>query len=147
MFIAYDGSFSANPYAGSTTPYLLLSTATIPDTLVLAEFSEEPYQRRTEGLDRSDGRSLTGSLRIKGNIAPPTWRIDCNFVITKEQLLLFEQILIAQKAAEMITIADYFAETPQTGPCWVDVDARYATRWAYYPELEYLLQFVALEGI
>jgi hypothetical protein len=147
MFVTYEGTFSANPFAGTTTPYVMLSAATLSDTLVLAEFSEEPYQRRLEGFDRSDGRSLAGALRIKGNSAPPTWKIDCNFVISENQLLLFEQILAAQTAAEIVTITDYFSTTPVVSPAWIDVDNRYATRWAYYPAPEYLLQFVVMEGV
>lgn len=149
MFVTYEGAFATNPLAGGSTLYLLLAAVGVADTLVLSEFVDNPYELRKEGFDRSDGRSLTGSLRIKGNNFVVTRRWDCNFVINQAQLDLFDQILTAQKAEQPVTISDYFAPVPVVAPCWVDIDGRYATAWGFDgAELpEYLLQFVVSEDV
>lgn len=148
-FVAYEGTFASNPLAGGSTLYLLLASAGVADTLVLSEFLDAPYEVRKEGFDRSDGRSLTGSLRIKGSNYPTTRRWDCNYVVNQAQLDLFEQILSAQKAEQPVTISDYFAPAPLVASCWIDTDSRYATAWGYdaAQQPEYLLQFVVSEDV
>jgi hypothetical protein len=145
----YEGTFATNPLAGGAALYLLLAATGVADILVLSEFVDAPYELRREGFDRSEGRSLTGSLRIKGNSYPTTRRWDCNYVVNQAQLDLFEQILSAQKAEQQVAISDHFAPVPVVTPCWVDIDGRYATGWGYDEAglPEYLLQFVVSEDV
>jgi hypothetical protein len=123
--------------------YLTLTAATVADTLVLAEFQDSPYSLNREGFSTSDGRSLTGSIRVKNNAYIPPHKWHLAFIINRTQANLFETILLAQKAGQQIVLFDRFG-TDMTTSVWVDVDDRYLTEQA--PDW-LLLQFTAKEEI
>lgn len=141
MFVTNDGAFIANPIAPEQG-HVLLSCTGIVDTLVLSDFATDtPYDSLVEGYDRSDGRSLAGSLRLKGNDYAPTRIWLLNFVVSAAQLALFRSMLAVQSAQQM-SIRDQW-ESPMSiiTPVWVDVDGRYATK----RNADWLLQFIAKE--
>jgi hypothetical protein len=141
MFVTNDGTFAINPLTVESC--VLLSCTGIADTLVLSEFAtDQPYDLLVEGFDRSDGRSLTGSLRLKGNDYTPTRIWLLSFVASAAQLVLFRSILTVQ-ATEQVTIEDRWESTVLTAPVWIDVDGRYATKRAG----DWLLQFTAKEEL
>ncbi len=142
MFITNDGAFATNPIT-SEQGCVLISCAGIPNTLVLSEFAtDQPYENLFEGFTRSDGRSLTGSLRLKGNNYPPTRIWALNFVVSAAQLELFRSILAIQRL-QQVSIEDRWESPVTTASVWLDADGRYATKRAG----DWLLQFTAREEI
>jgi hypothetical protein len=128
-----------------TDVYLTLSAVGL-DTLVLAEFTGDnsPRQLRREGWDKSDGRSLAGSLRIKGNHYGATRIWDCNFLVDRPQSDLFRLLLNHQTTSGQIILTDNFDGAGAAINVFVDVDDRYLTQIAVN---WYLLQFSAREDI
>lgn len=142
MFVTNGGTFAVNPIT-SEQGHILLSCTGIASTLVLSEFaSDQPYETLFEGFIRSDGRGLTGSLRLKSNNYPPTRIWVLNFVVSAAQLELFRSMLIIQGSQQAL-IEDRW-DLPVAGvPIWLDVDSRYATKRA----ADWLLQFTARQEI
>jgi hypothetical protein len=144
VFVTNQGSFSVNPI-DSFVGQIILGAAT-GDQLVLSEFSAEPYARGLEGFDRSNGRSLAGSLKIEGNNYSPRLVWQLNFVVTTVQKELFE-LMQSNQITAPITLVDRWQSamggTVTTKLVWVDVDSRYATHYG----IDWLLQLVAREDI
>jgi hypothetical protein len=136
--ITFDSSTGVLP-----DTYLTLSVSAIADTLVLAEFQDSPYNLVREGFDASDNRSLTGSIRVKGNTYTPPHKWHLAFIVNRIQASLFETMLLAQKAGQQIVLFDRFGASTMTN-VWIDVDDRYLTEQA--PDW-LLLQFTAKEEI
>jgi hypothetical protein len=123
--------------------YLLLSVAGIGDSLMLSEFLDSPCNLVREGFDASDSRSLTGSIRVKGNAYTPPHKWHLVFIVNRAQASLFEAMLLAQKSGQQIALFDRFGAGTTTN-VWIDVDDRYLTEQA--PDW-LLLQFTAKEEI
>jgi hypothetical protein len=141
MFVTNDGAFAVNPITVESC--VLISCTGIANTLVLSEFATDaPYDMLVEGYDRSDGRSLAGSLRLKGNDYVPTRIWLLNFVVSAAQLELFRSMLAVQ-AAQQVSIEDRWELPVSIAPVWLDIDGRYATKRAG----DWLLQFTAKEEI
>jgi hypothetical protein len=141
MFVTNDGAFAVNPLTAESC--VLLGCTGITNTLVLSEFvTDTPYDVLVEGFDHSDGRSLAGSLRLKGNHYVPTRVWLLNFVVSAAQLELFRSILTVQ-AAQQVSIEDRWESPVSIAPVWLDIDGRYATKRAS----DWLLQFTAKEEI
>jgi hypothetical protein len=140
-FVGFGGSTSTNL---NTESYLLVSCPTVPDTLVLCEFGDgsEPYQGFATGFDGSDGRSLLGAIRTKGNNYPIKQRLELSFLATSEMLVAFEAILEAQRQGQVAVVDDAWRSAGVSRSMWLDVADRYRTEagdgW-------YLLQFSAWE--
>jgi hypothetical protein len=142
MFATNEGTFATNPITAEQS-CVLISCTGIPDTLVLSEFAtDQPYESLFEGFTRSDGRGLTGSLRLKGNNYPPTRIWALNFVVSAAQLELFRSILAAQRS-QQVSIEDRWELPVVNAPVWLDIDGRYVTKRA----TDWLLQFTAREEI
>jgi hypothetical protein len=141
MFVTNDGVFVVNPLTAESC--VLLSCTGITNTLVLSEFvTDTPYDVLIEGFDHSDGRSLAGSLRLKGNDYVPTRVWLLSFVVSAAQLELFRSILTVQ-AAQQVSIEDRWELPVSIVPVWLDIDGRYATKRSG----DWLLQFTAKEEI
>lgn len=144
MFVTNQGSFTSNPI-NSFVGHLVLGANT-GDLLVLSEFAAEPYARGLENLDRSNGRSLAGSMRINGNDYSPTLIWLLNFIVVTPQLSLFESLLASQIATPL-TLGDRWQASVGGAvvnkSVWVDVDGRYVTPFG----IDWLLQFTAREII
>lgn len=144
MFVSNQGSFTVSPI-DSFVGHLILG-ANSGDQLVLSEFVNEPYARGFENFDRSNGRSLAGSIRINGNDFAPTLTWQLNFVVVTAQLNLFEVLLTNQVNAPL-TLVDRWQSSiggaVVTKPVWVDVDGRYVTAFG----TDWLLQLVAREEV
>lgn len=144
MFVNNQGSFAASlidPFVG----HLILG-ANSGDQLVLSEFAGEPYARGLENFDRSNGRSLAGSLRLNGNDFAPTLTWQLNFIVVTAQLNLFEALLTNQVNAPLVLVDRWQSSiggAVVTKPVWVDVDGRYVTAFG----TDWLLQLVAREEI
>jgi hypothetical protein len=147
MFLSYFQASLTDPVPANQSA-ILISATFLPDTLVLMDFLENPYSRYREGYDASDGRSLTGNIKIKGNdyTAKRHWQLA--FLANAAQVDLFEQFLINQSATQ-VTINDKWGQglaDPKPAlqsACWLDVDARYLTRYGS----NWILQFSAREEI
>jgi len=124
MFVSFRGSTLIYPYPLNQAA-ALLSHPSIADTLVLAQFDSDPYKRALEGFAQSDGRSLTGSLKIKGGSYAPVSEWNFNLLIKPPQLVLFESLLNLQKQGP-ITLQDSFT-MGDTSTVWLDVDGQYVT--------------------
>lgn len=141
MFLTNDGAFAVNPL--TIESHVSLTCTGITDILLLSEFvGDAPYEALIEGYDRSEGRSLAGSLRLKGNKYPPTKIWLLNFIVSAPQLELFRSMLAAQRL-QQVSIEDRWESVPAIVPVWLDVDGRYATKRA----TDWLLQFTAREEI
>jgi hypothetical protein len=143
-FIHWGGTSPTNPNSSLSTAHLILAHPTVSDYLVLAEFlSGDPYQQGLEGMPQSDGRSLTGVLRVVGGNHSPKRRWDCTFAVKLPQLDLFNQLIAAQSSSTVpIVLQDNFV-APAQYSVWLDVGPQYATTsqslsW-------WLLQFTALQ--
>jgi hypothetical protein len=144
VFVTNQGSFSLNPI-DSFVGQIVLGTAS-GDQLVLSEFAGEPYARGLEGFDRSNNRSLAGSLRIDGNNYSPTLVWQLNFIVTTAQKDLFEGMLASQIGAPLVLVDRWQSSiggAVVTKPVWVDVDGRYVSAYG----VDWLLQLVAREEI
>ncbi len=139
MLITFD--LSGN-LPDSQTAYLVLYIAGLPDTLLLSEFVEDPYVLAREGYDKSDGRSLTGSIKTKGNQYDPTKIWHLAFAVNRTQADLFESILAAQRNGGQAVLVDSFKAAGVSTTVYLDADDRYLTSIGFD---WYLLQFTARE--
>jgi len=124
MFISFSGSTLIFPYA-MDQGFAILSHPLSADALVLSQFDSDPYKRALEGFAQSDGRSLTGSLKIKGGSYAAVAEWSFNLLIKPPQLVLFESLLNLQKQGP-ITLQDSFT-MGDTSTVWLDVDGQYVT--------------------
>lgn len=124
-FVTYDGIVAANPHAGTQTYHLLLAIASLTDTLILSEFGDNPYQYWREGYPKSEGRSMTGGIRITGS-HPPKRRWDLAFHATDAMAALFEGILGAQSPTQPTTMVDAWS-APGNYSVWLDVADKWRT--------------------
>jgi hypothetical protein len=120
----------------------LITIASQVGVLTLEEFvSDEPYQFYREGWDVSDGRSITGSIRIKGNAYTPKRRWEFGYKVPRGEIDLFESIYATQHS-QLVALTDGYAAPPITVIVVLDIDGKYATRLAGD---WWLLQFSARE--
>lgn len=147
--ITFDGS-GVLPATG--TAHIVLSCTApsslpaIPDTLLLMEFPADTtaYNGRLEGFDVSDGRSLAGSLKAKGNLFRETKIWNCAFMVVRPQIDLFHTMMAAQRLGGQIALNDNFESVVGTTNVYVDLDDSYLTPI----DLEWhLLQFSAREEL
>jgi len=127
MFVTFDGSGATNQYLSPPVSHILLSHMTLLNTLLLTHHDEKPYEYYPTGWAGSDGRSLLGSVRIKGG----QWLKDaweCNFLCTPPQVDLFNQLLEAQSTNTPVGLVDRWVDgVVNTKSVWVDVDRQYLT--------------------
>lgn len=143
MFATLDGSVTTNQYLN--TSHLLLTHAGLADILLLAEFGgDKPYENYRVGQTRADGRSLLGSIRLKGD----NWKKDqweCGFIANTAQVALFEQLLqLQQDTSNNVVLTDRWTSTPSIKNVWIDTDRQYLStilvnQW-------YRLQFTLMEA-
>jgi hypothetical protein len=142
VFVTNQGSFTVNPIDSFVGHIILGNFAT--DQLVLSEFISEPYARGYDTFDKSNGRSLAGSLRIDGNNYAPKMVWQLNFIVTTAQKDLFEGFLANQSSAPLILVDRWQSSVggaEVTKVVWVDVDGRYVSAYG----VDWLLQLVARE--
>lgn len=142
MIITFDGSQSTNQYLSPPTSHLVLNHPSLTDSLLLAEHDEKPYERYPTGWSQADGRSLLGSIRVKGG----TWNKqawECNFHAQQGQVDLFNQLLQVQQIDTPVTIVDYWSAATITRSVWLQVDRQYLTTVA--TNQLFRLQFQLLE--
>jgi hypothetical protein len=140
--VTFDGS---GVLPGVGTAHIVLAAAGVVDTLLLMEFQgDNPREVVREGYDKSDGRSLTGSIKVKGNQYNPTKIWHCAFVVNRTQINLFESMLAAQRGGGQVALTDNWEGVGVAANVYLDVDDRYATSIS---AAWYLLQFVAREEV
>jgi hypothetical protein len=142
MFVTLDGSTITNQYLN--TSHLLLTHAGAADSLLLAEFSgDKAYENYRVGQTRADGRSLLGSIRLKGD----NWKKDqweCGFLANPAQVALFEQLLqLQQDTGSNVLLTDRWTYAPIIKNVWIDTDRQYLSTVAVGQW--YRLQFQLLE--
>lgn len=90
---------------------IVLAHASVADSLVIHSFPDPTngYQSSLSGWRKTDGRSLTGALKVQGAgyAPPPEWQISCN--ATPTMVNVFTAILRAQKYTSIpVSLSDYF---------------------------------------
>jgi hypothetical protein len=128
MLITWEGSTASNQYLSPLVSHLVLSHPSINDQLLLAEHDEKPYENYRTGQTQGDGRSLLGSIRLKGdNWKKQQW--ECNFLVLAPQVALFEQLVQAQQDDILpVTLIDRWIDgTVTTRSVWIQVDRSYLT--------------------
>lgn len=152
---------------------LILTRPEIEHILVLAAWADDRGYRSTlQGWKATDGRSLTGGLRIKGVSYKPPEEWEITTIVTATQMTLFNILLATQNVTgEPISLLDLFEPALYVPdlmrePVWmpgqptinelgyqqgfaayqarIDVDSGYDSR--YGPD-RYLLQFSAKQVI
>jgi hypothetical protein len=142
-FLTLKGTLATNPHQPAHgDSCLLLTCPTVADTLVLFEFlnGQKPYQSHGTGWDASDGRSLRGAIRTKGNNYSSRRRIEAAFLVNAMQATWFDAMLEAQRQDQTVTVVDNW-RTAVTRTMWIDVADRYLSEVSPW----YLLQFTAWE--
>jgi hypothetical protein len=126
MLITWEGSTASNQYLSPLVSHLVLSHPSIADQLLLAEHDEKPYENYRTGQTQGDGRSLLGSIRLKGdNWKKQQW--ECNFLALAPQVTLFEQLVQAQQDDILpVTLVDRWIDgTVTTRSVWIQIDRQY----------------------
>jgi hypothetical protein len=144
-FLTLKGPLVANPHnPAARDSHLLVSCATVADTIVLFEFAngQTPYQGYNTGYDSSDGRSLAGAIRTKGGNYPPKKRLELAFMVSDAMVAAFEAMVEAQRQGQQITVIDSWDLPAITRIMWIDVADRYRTK---IMGDRHLLQFSAWE--
>lgn len=142
MFVLFSGAFAANPLS-STAFHLQLAHPSVPDTLILHEHKEGglAYSRQKTGWLKSGDRTLTGSLKILGNRShiKTEWKAD--FLVTRPQFELFQQLLTAQMSSP-VTLLDRFNGETDAVLVWLDVDAQWLTPqvMGYWWQLQFVVR-------
>lgn len=128
MFLTHKGLSTLNPLQGTDTGHLILACPSVPDALVLYLFQEaNPYDRRLQGWLQQDGRSSTGSNRVKGDrYSPRAVVMQASFLVSQAQILLFEDLLTAQESGGFVTIQDWFLGG-DAALYWLQADENYST--------------------
>jgi hypothetical protein len=141
MILTLDGAVATNPHNGS---HLLVTCPTVPDSIIFCEFGDgqTPYQGYGTGFDVSDGRSLLGIIRRKGNNYPVKKRLELAFQASDLMLSAFEAVLDAQRQDQVATVVDAWNAPVITQLMWLDVTDRYRTQISTNL---HLLQFSAWE--
>lgn len=143
------GSTLLNPYTETGDckgrSNIILAHPEVPDALVLTATQGSGYDRSTQGILKSTGRSITGSI-ILNSEAYQKEKAACNFVATLEMLQLFELLIATQRTSPMaITVLDSWVKNHfKTYNAFIDLpDEKWKTvlgnKWMH------LLQFVLLE--
>jgi hypothetical protein len=124
-FVTWEGVVPFNQYLLPPVSHLVLSHPSQTDGLILAQFDERPYEHFPTGWQTADGRSVLGSIRLKGG----DWRKDlwqCNFFVQAEQLAYFNAFLLAQQASSApVSVLDRWLDVPITRNVWMNVDRQY----------------------
>jgi hypothetical protein len=109
MFITNSGSFATNPFNPVNDRYLQLAHPAVADVLMLQSMPDDGKGYSIpllQGLMSSSGRAQGGSLiAIKGSYNKLEWK-DLAFVVTMQQLSLFDVLLQAQTGAVPVTVVD-----------------------------------------
>ena len=126
MFITWNGAQPINQYLSPPASHLVLSHPALPDSLLLAEHDEQPYENYLTGSTQADGRSLLGAIRLRGN----NWRKDqwdCNFLVLAAQKDLFELLLSAQESGfSSVSLIDRWIDgVVITKLVWLQIDRQY----------------------
>jgi hypothetical protein len=128
MLVTFEGSIATNQYLDPPVSHIELSHPSLPDTLLLAEYDDKPYERYFQGRTQSNDRSLLGAIKLKGgNWKKYLW--ECNFLATPLQVALFEDLLQAQQDDVLPcgSVDRWFDSTPGGKSVWIDVDRQYLT--------------------
>lgn len=144
MLVTFEGSQSTNLYLSPPASHIILGHPSLANALLLSQHDEKPYEHYPTGWTQADGRSLQGSLRLKGN----NWKKDvweCNFHATPPQVDLFAQLLQAQQDDILpVTLIDRWVDgLVITKSVWMQVDRQYLTLVA--ANSWFRLQFQLLE--
>jgi hypothetical protein len=124
-FITFDGSQTTNQYLSPSSSHLVLSHAGLVDQLLLAEHDEKPYEYYSTGQTQADGRSLQGSIRLKGN----NWNKgmwECNFLALAPQIDLFNQLVQSQQVTTPVALIDRWIDGALVSKSvWIQLDRQY----------------------
>jgi hypothetical protein len=126
MLVTFVGTTAINQYLLPPTSHLELGHPSLVDRLLLAENDGKPYENYRIGQTQGDGRSLLGSIRLKGD----NWRKnqwECNFLVLPPQVVLFEDLLNAQQDDLLpVTVIDRWIDgVVVTKNVWIQIDRQY----------------------
>ena len=145
-FVHNTGSFAANPLS-SRDRYLQLAHPSLSDVLLLewiADGNGDGYKLPTlEGLLKSDDRTATGNLvQIESLYKKLNWQ-DLAFVVSRQQMTLFDQLIVTQSAASPVTVTDrLFPDAPVSKLVLVE----FGSKSLYAALLQFLIQFSLKES-
>lgn len=109
----------------TTIGRIILSHPNCLHSLVLFGVADEGgYQPAVDGWNTADGRSLTGGVRVLGRYQNPLEELQCSFLVTEEQVQLFDWLKRVQDTTSTaITCQDWIqkvAQAPgQAAPTWL----------------------------
>jgi hypothetical protein len=126
-FITFEGTASTNQYLSPLSNHILLTHPDVTDSLILCEHDDKPYESYPTGWAVGDGRSLLGSIRVRGsNWLKNVWEF--NFICTPAQATLFNSLLDAQQdTVNTVELVDNWQSTPITKDVWIQTDRQYLT--------------------
>lgn len=148
MFISNGGSFSTIPFS-STDRYVQLAHPSVSDVLLLSDMPD--------GGDGYKFPVLTGELSVnervgnlaslvvtEANVKNYVWK-DLAFVMTEQQVQLFDQLRAAQSASQPISIVDRMLPTAPIGRlAFIQVADEYKS--PFYGLKWLLVQFSVVEA-
>ncbi|MGL4617882.1 MAG: hypothetical protein ACRCZS_02310 [Chroococcidiopsis sp.] len=142
--VTFSGTTTTNQYLSPLTSHIELGHPSLVNKLILAECDDKPYENYRIGQTIADGRSLKGTIRLKGNnYKKEQWQ--CNFMAIAPQVALFEELLQAQQDDILpVNLIDRWVDgVVVTKNVWIDIDRQYlslidANSW-------WRLQFALLE--
>ena len=143
-YITINGSFATNPL-NPAEYHIQITHPQVTDILVLAECADgtEPYARTITGWPQASDRNIKGALRITGSLDKIAAEWQANFLVSRAQWTLFNQLLLAQQQSP-VTLLDRFNGETDATLVWMEVDQQYLT--PYVMGVWWNLQFRALEG-
>ena len=139
------GSFATNPLSVKDR-YLQLAHPALADVLILEWIAEsgDGYKLPTlEGLLKSDDRTATGNLvQIEALYKKLNWT-DLAFVVSRQQMALFDLLLVTQSSASPVTVTDrLFPDAPVSKLVLV----QFGSKSLYAALLQFLIQFSLKES-
>ena len=143
------GSTLLNPYTetGNCKGHanIILAHPTVPNALVLTATQGSGYDRVTQGILKSSGRSITGSIILNFESYLKD-KASCNFIATMDMLQVFESLISVQQSSQIaVTVIDSWVKNYfKTYNAFIDLpDEKWKTvlgnKWMH------LIQFNLLE--
>ena len=137
---------ATNPYvtAANCRAHIILTHPTEINGLILTRGVELPYKRGETGYLKSEGRSISGSLKMTGTPVKK-YESTCNFIVDLTMADHFRRLLALQRSIVPLTVTDnWITGRSQTFTADISIgDAQWETP---QPARLFLLQFTLFES-
>ena len=162
-FVSNSGVTATNTNTPGSPEHLVISHEDVAHSLILCELPDEDgYAGNMQSTVASNGRTLSASLRLNGLFDSNRRVWNCTFVVTEQQMKLFELLIHTQQSSRKpCSIVDFavqaqnaqtYAIAPTTDALgiesgwgaynvWIDTDQNYKSPFAGHRQ--WLLQFQA----